>query len=274
MRTTSPYILPIIIITASSCNHTNTAPNSTQPITHDTIKSKSSITSSHLNHHLNPDSLISTHKDTLPPTQTHATSSPPTSKELDRLSDTITRCFQSLAPDNPLRQNLNSWYTTLDAVVLSLNINTPYWQDQCRQHLSASPYIKFSGPSKPEKINITPTTDPSADSIILRPDLSSYPADSSTISFTLTNNTNSTLTFGDPYTVAYRSTDSTWYELPYGGIWNEIGYALQTGGSHTFTVRLRPQLNHNKPGLYRLYKKVQFEHSTQPFWIMTEFHLH
>ncbi|MDE6668411.1 MAG: hypothetical protein K2K26_01865 [Muribaculaceae bacterium] len=264
MRITLSPLLLIFVTIASGCGHTNTAPVSTpSPIPYnDTLQSPPPHIS---------DSLIPTHKDTLPLPPTHAISSPPTSEELNRISDTISNHFQSLASSHPLRQNLNSWCTTSDSIIIFLNINTPYWQNQCRKYLSTSPYIAFQGPSQPEKITIIPTI---TDSIILCPDQLSYSADSPTISFTLTNNTHSTLTFGDPYTVAYRSTDGTWYKLPDRAIWNDIGYALQTGGSHTFTVNLRPQLNHNTPGVYRLYKKVWSEDYSQPLWIMTEFHLH
>ncbi len=197
----------------------------------------------------------------------------PLQKQLDELQDEIARKLKEIGPENPLCANI--WMTAVeeDSVIVSLTINTNYWQQQFQELISDSPLIKFDGPSQPKKIDVTLSHDFSADSIFISPDQKSYPANAANASFIIRYEGGHILTFGEKYIVGYKETNGNWYKLPHPGVWNDIGYILTKGGSHHFDVLLYPALNHNKPGIYRLYKEVSFENSDSTFWIMTEFTL-
>ncbi|MCI8997388.1 MAG: hypothetical protein HFJ95_00125 [Muribaculaceae bacterium] len=200
-------------------------------------------------------------------------SEPPTQQELSRLGDTIAKKFEALAADNPLRQNVWGWGVAQNHVDIYVHVNTPYWQKKFRNDICDSKYLHFDGPKGPKKINIEARTNIEVDSISLSPDASSFPADSEKVSFTLRNNNSRQLQFGVSYVVACRGEDGNWYDMPTEGFWNDMGIGLNKGGSHSFDVTMRPLLNNNKPGIYRLYKEVRFDGDKDYFWIMTEFRL-
>lgn len=198
---------------------------------------------------------------------------PPTEQELCRLSDTISKNFEALKADNPLRQNVWGWGVAQDHVDIYVLVNTPYWQKKFRNDVCDSRYLHFDGPKELEKINIEARTNIEADSISLSPNASSFPADSEKVSFTLRNDNSRLLEFGVSYVVACRGEDGNWYDMPTEGFWNSMGILLYKGGSHSFDVTMRPLLNNNKPGTYRLYKEVRFDGDKDYFWIMSEFRL-
>ncbi len=198
---------------------------------------------------------------------------PPTQQELRRLKDTISKNLNALPKDNPLRQNVYGWGIAQDHVDIYVLVNTPYWQKKFRSDVCDSKYLHFDGPKEPEKINIEARTNIEVDSISFFPESNSFPVDSEKISFTLKNDNSRQLQFGVQYIVARLGEDGNWYDMPTEGFWNDMGIGLNKGGLHRFDVTMRPRLNNNKPGTYRLYKKVTFEGDKDYFWIMSEFRL-
>lgn len=192
---------------------------------------------------------------------------------LEQLSEQIWSRRNELGRKNPLYYNCAGSAVEQDAVVIYLAINTPYWQEQFRRQISNSPFIRFEGPDKPEKITIQAEADSRKDSLYLLPDYTVYSTETETVTFTLYNeNEHRVLTFGSQYIVARQAADGQWYRLPHLGIWNDMAYGLAKG-KETFRVAMNPVLNRNKPGIYRLYKKVSFSGERKSFWLMAEFRL-
>lgn len=192
---------------------------------------------------------------------------------LDKLSEQVWRRRNELGRKNPLYYNCAGSAVEQDVVVIYLAINTPYWQEQFRKQISDSPFIRFEGPDEPEKITIQAEADSWKDSLYLLPDYSVYSTETETITFTLYNeNEHRVLTFGSQYIVARQADDGQWYRLPHLGIWNDMAYGLAKG-KDSFRVAMNPVLNRNKPGIYRLYKKVSFSGEQKSFWLMAEFRL-
>lgn len=192
---------------------------------------------------------------------------------LEQLSEQVWRRRNELGRKNPLYYNCAGSAVEQDVVVIYLAINTPYWQEQFRKQISDSPFIRFEGPDKPEKITIQAEADSWKDSLYLLPDYSVYSTETETITFTLYNeNEHRVLTFGSQYIVARQADDGQWYRLPHLGIWNDMAYGLAKG-KDSFRVAMNPVLNRNKPGIYRLYKKVSFSGEQKSFWLMAEFRL-
>lgn len=191
---------------------------------------------------------------------------------LDSLQDYIGRKLSALK-GNPLAQNIYATGQEEDAVIIYLSINTEYWREQFRHLITASSHIKFEGKSKPTKIDIKPEQLYVGDSIRLVLGKTSYPVTDEEIDFTITNIGERTILFGEDYIVAYRGDEGCWYRLPNPGIWYDLGYSLGKGAGKSFSARLHPALNRNKPGIYRLYKDFRFENEKSCRWLMTEFEL-
>ncbi len=205
---------------------------------------------------LNPDSITAPHT--------------PSEKELKELQTMILDRLQQLK-GNPLQANTYAVGLLPDAVEVYLEINTAYWQNEFRKNISKSPYVKFSGDSKPTPISEIVDSIVKPSDITLRPDKHSFPANSKSASFTLTNDSENNISFGEYYIVGYRGEDGKWYRLPHPGMWNDIGIELKPTGKYTFEAALTPLLNNNQPGVYRLYKYIRFEGEKSKKWLMTEF---
>ena len=196
---------------------------------------------------------------------------PCTIEGLEQLHQQIWDKREALGRDHPLFFNFHGSYATKDSLIVELAINTPDWQSLFRTQISGSPRIAFHGPAKPQRITLTVRQD---EGIRLQPDSAVFPTDAETASFTLCNLSQGVLQFGKRYVVGYQDTDGQWYALPHIGTWEDIGYALRGGGTHTFKAALLPKLNRNRPGTYRLYKEVYWANGRKDrFWIMTEFRL-
>ena len=99
-----------------------------------------------------------------------------------------------------------------------------------------------------------------------------YPVGTETISVELVNGNSHNLFFGDPYNVV-RKEGNRWILLHDGGAWNDIGHGLAQGGTFHFTARLHPLVNDNKPGIYKVVKRIKFNGSIQEWYMGAEFRI-
>lgn len=196
----------------------------------------------------------------------------PDEEDLKRLQNLISEKLGKLG-ENPLGENVWGCGVMADAVMVSMAINTPYWQNEFRKNISDSPYIRFDGPSEPKLISSLVDSVAEMTSIILRPDSLSFKVNSKYAVFSLINNSERNLEFGVDYIVGYKGQDDRWYKLPQPGFWADMGITLLPTGRYEIKTRLHPQLNRNKAGIYRLYKQVRFEDEKRNVWLMTEFRL-
>ena len=194
----------------------------------------------------------------------------PSEKELKDLQSLILDRLKEIK-GNPLQPNIYGIGLLPDAVEVYLEINTTYWQKEFRKSISNSPYIKFSGDSKPTPISELVESVVEINKVKLLPDEPSFAVNSKSASFTLTNESESNICFGEYYLIGYKGNDGLWYRLPNPGMWHDIGIELKPTGKHTFEAALTPSLNNNPPGVYRLYKSIRFEGEKQKIWLMTEF---
>lgn len=250
--------LIVLLFLISSCRHAST-----------TDSSDSLVDSGHSETYMEMDSIRVISNEVLE--EDDAGGNLATLEDLNALNDSILERLKRLDRDNPLRQNIHAFGPTDKAVEIYLAINTKHWQDEFKRYLSDSPNIVFKGPTKPIPIKNSIDSVAEIPGIILMSDSNDYPADSETVSFTLKNESDRSITFGDPYTVAYQGADNEWYELPQTGMWNDIGYELHPGGTHQINAKLYPRLNNNRPGTYRLYKRIRTAGGKKHVWIMTEF---
>ena len=78
--------------------------------------------------------------------------------------------------------------------------------------------------------------------------------------------------FGEQYHVV-RKEGNRWVFLYDGGVWNDLGHGLKQGGTSHFKARLRPVVNDNKPGVYKVIKEVGFSGSSQKWFMGAEFRI-
>lgn len=215
-------------------------------------------------------SAIEKESDPILKSDTITTHRTPSEKELKDLQSLILERLQEIK-GNPLQPNICGIGLLPDAVEVYLEINTKYWQNEFRKSISNSPYIKFSGDSKPTPISELVDSVVELNNVKLLPDKPSFSVNLKSASFTLTNESDTTISFGEYYLIGYKGNDGLWYRLPNPGMWNDIGIELKPTGKYAFEANLTPSLNNNQPGVYRLYKQIRFEGEKQKIWLMTEF---
>lgn len=194
-------------------------------------------------------------------------------EDLNKLNDSILERLKRLDKTNPLLLNITGFGLTQKTVEIYLEINTEYWRNEFKKYVVDSPYLDFTGPDKPVPISSSVDTVAEIPWVHLTPNNNEYPADSEKVDFTLKNEGDKAITFGEYYIIAYQGCNNEWYILPNSGFCNDIGYELKPYGSILLKANLFPRLNKNIPGIYRLYKRIKLEGSKKSVWIMTEFHL-
>lgn len=157
-----------------------------------------------------------------------------------------------------------------DTIFVGLMNNTPHYQEMFRKrvvsysavsHGKIQQGIPFIQPTSSDTMRITMQTEHSV-----------YPVGTETISVKLANGNSKDLFFGERYNVA-RKEGNRWILLHDGGAWNDIGYGLGQGDAHLFTARLRPIVNDNKPGTYKVVKEIGFKGSSQKWFMGAEFRI-
>ena len=157
-----------------------------------------------------------------------------------------------------------------DTTFVGLMNNTPHYQEMFRKrvvsysavsHGKIQQGIPFIQPTSSDTMRITMQTEHSV-----------YPVGTETISVELANGNSKDLFLGERYNVA-RKEGNRWILLHDGGAWNDIGYGLGQGDAHLFTARLRPIVNDNKPGTYKVVKEIGFKGSSQKWYMGAEFRI-
>lgn len=198
--------------------------------------------------------------------------SKPTAKELEELQNLISNRLEHLE-NNPLQQNVWGISVLANSVLVSMAINSAYWQSEFRKNISTSPYIEFDGPSEPTLISELVDTIIEQSEIKLLPDSSSFSINSKFVTFTLSNDSKANIEFGVKYIIGAKGVNNQWYRLPHPGIWQDMGIVLMPSGKYEIKAAMNPRLNNNKAGTYRLYKQIRFDGKKDDVWLMTEFQL-
>ncbi|EJX00558.1 hypothetical protein EVA_11310 [gut metagenome] len=157
-----------------------------------------------------------------------------------------------------------------DTIFVGLMNNTPRFQEMFRRkvvsysavsHGKVAENIVFDEPFSSDTLQVSMQTEKAV-----------YPVGTESITVQLTNGNPKGLFFGEEYWVV-RKEGKQWIFLHDGSAWNSIGYGLEKGGTHTFTARLHPLVNDNRPGIYRVVKRIGFSGSRQKWYMAAEFRM-
>lgn len=251
----------IALICLAGCNKRTDNKDINGPITEDSIPESDSVQLT---------SAVEQEYDSIMRYDTVSIPQTPSEKELKDLQSLILDRLQEIK-GNPLQPNIYGIGLLSDAVEVYLEINTKYWQNEFRKSISSSPYIKFSGDSKPTPISELVDSVVEPNNVKLLPNKPSFTTNSKYATFTLTNESENNICLGEYYLIGYKGNDGLWYRLPRPGMCDDIGIELKPTGKYTFEANLTPSLNNNQPGVYRLYKQMRFEGEKHKIWLMTEF---
>lgn len=169
-----------------------------------------------------------------------------TQKELARIKDLIERRLpHSKGPA------VSGYGIGQNCVEVSLWWNTKENQRKFLRHVCNSPAIRFGKTLDPVLDNRTGIS--SYQGITIRPNRHCYPASSTEIDFTLTNNSGHCIDYGERFYVTAQNENGKWYRIPGPNIFHDVAHVLESGSSGTVTATLYPAILANKPGTYRFF---------------------
>ena len=185
-------------------------------------------------------------------------------KQLHALMDSIGRKWESVPA--AVRANVAGYGVGAHTLDVHLVLNTPERQGDFRKHVLDSSALRFSGATGKEPCNVAGTDDTLGVSLV--PEFSCFPRDAREATFMLYNESESRVTSGEHYKIAYEQ-GGRWYWLPINDYAVDIAYVTRPGGTHRFTGHLHPQVNDNRPGRYRFFTEVSV--GGQEVMMMAEF---
>lgn len=196
-------------------------------------------------------------------------------KGVKRLRERIDNYWRKnrMVSNDTTAQNIHSTWIQNDdgdTIYVGLMNNTPHFQEMFRRKV-----VSYSAVSHGEiQYNVLFTQSASSDTlhVTMRTELPVYPVGTEVVSVELTNNNPRILFFGEQYHVV-RKEGNRWVFLYDGGVWNDLGHGLKQGGTSHFKARLRPVVNANKPGVYKVIKEVGFSGSSQKWFMGAEFRI-
>lgn len=192
-----------------------------------------------------------------------------------RLRKRIDDCWSKNVknPDDTIAQNIHSTWIQNDdgdTIFVGLMNNTPRYQEMFRRKVVS--YSAVSHGKIQQNVSFANITSSDTLQVTMLTEHPVYPVGAEIISVELTNRSSRDLFFGERYSVA-RKEGNRWILLHDGGAWNDLGHGLVQGGRYQFTARLRPIINDNKPGIYKVIKEIGFSGSSQKWFMGAEFRI-
>lgn len=195
-------------------------------------------------------------------------------KGVKRLRERIDNYWRKnrMISNDTTAQNIHSTWIQNDddTIYVGLMNNTLHFQEMFRRKV-----ISYSAVSHGKiRYNVPFTRSASSDTlhVTMQTELPVYPMGAEVVSVELTNNNPRDLFFGESYYVL-RKEGNRWVFLYDGGAWNDVGHGLTQGGSFHFKAWLHPIVNDNKPGVYKVIKKIGFSGSSQKWFMGAEFRI-
>lgn len=182
----------------------------------------------------------------------------------NRIHDYMSNCMNSITA-----KNICMTYTkNTDTIFVVLINNAPRFQEMFKREVISYSAVNHGKIQKPT--HFIPAASLDTLQITMKTEKPAYPAGTENIKVILTNNSPQRLFFGTAYTVA-RKVGKQWILLNAFNCWDSLGILLDSEGTYRFVANLYPLFNDNPPGIYRVYKEVGFDGSSEKWFMAAEF---
>lgn len=182
----------------------------------------------------------------------------------NRIHDYMSNCMNSITA-----KNICMTYTkNTDTIFVVLINNAPRFQEMFKREVISYSAVNHGKIQKPT--HFIPAASLDTLQITMKTEKPAYPAGTENIKVILTNNSPQRLFFGTAYTVA-RKVGKQWILLNAFNCWESLGILLDPKGTYRFVANLYPLFNDNPPGIYRVYKEVGFDGSSEKWFMAAEF---
>lgn len=193
-------------------------------------------------------------------------------KGVRKLMDSMWKKVTSLPRTDTIRENISTACQLHDGDTISvglINNNMPY-QEMFRKRILNYSALDFGKITPTQPLPFTTTSDTM--DISMRTEKPVYPVGTEEISVKISNNNDRMLFFGLDYGIARKEGDE-WLVLNTSTVWNSVGILIQKGRDYNFKAHMYNLVNDNKPGTYKVYKRIGFDGTRKEWYMSAEFKL-
>lgn len=193
-------------------------------------------------------------------------------KGVRKLMNSMWKKVTSLSRTDTIRENISTACQLHDGDTISvglINNNMPY-QEMFRKRILNYSALDFGKITPTEPLPFTTTSDTM--DISMRTEKPVYPVGTEEIPVKIYNNNDRMLFFGLDYGIARKEGDE-WLVLNTSTVWNSVGILIQKGRDYNFKAHMYNLVNDNKPGTYKVYKRIGFDGSRKEWYMSAEFKL-
>ena len=193
-------------------------------------------------------------------------------KGVRKLMDSMWKKVTSLPRTDTIRKNISTACQLHDGDTISvglINNNMPY-HEMFRKRILNYSALDFGKITPTQPLPFTTTSDTM--DISMRTEKPVYPVGTEEIPIKIFNNNDRMLFFGLDYGIA-RKEGNEWLVLNTSTVWNSVGILIQKGRDYNFKAHMYNLVNDNKPGTYKVYKRIGFDGTRKEWYMSAEFKL-
>lgn len=193
-------------------------------------------------------------------------------KGVRKLMDSMWKKVTSLPRTDTIRENISTACQLHDGDTISVGLinNAMPYQEMFRRRILNYSALDFGKITPTEPLPFTTTSDTM--DISMRTEKPVYPVGTEEIPVKISNNNDRMLFFGLDYGIARKEGDE-WLVLNTSTVWNSVGILIQKGRDYNFKAHMYNLVNDNKPGTYKVYKRIGFDGSRKEWYMSAEFKL-
>lgn len=157
-----------------------------------------------------------------------------------------------------------------DTIEVGLINNAMPYQEMFRRKILNYSALDFGKIEPPQPLPFTTTSDTMG--ISMKTEKTVYPVGTKEITVIISNNNSRTLFFGVDYGIARKKGDE-WIALNTSTVFNSLGIGVEKGRNYDFKAWMYNLVNDNKPGTYKIYKRIGFDGSRKEWYMSAEFRI-
>lgn len=193
-------------------------------------------------------------------------------KGVRKLMDILVDIIRKYPKADTIHENISTACQRYDGDTIEVGLinNAMPYQEMFRRKILNYSALDFGKIEPPQPLPFTTTSDTMG--ISMKTEKTVYPVGTKEITVIISNNNNRTLFFGVDYGIA-RKKGNEWIALNTSTVFNSLGIGVEKGRNYDFKAWMYNLVNDNKPGTYKIYKRIGFDGSRKEWYMSAEFRI-
>lgn len=193
-------------------------------------------------------------------------------KGVRKLMDILVDIIRKYPKADTIHENFSTACQRYDGDTIEVGLinNAMPYQEMFRRKILNYSALDFGKIELPQPLPFTTTSDTMG--ISMKTEKTVYPVGTKEITVIISNNNSRTLFFGVDYGIARKKGDE-WIALNTSTVFNSLGIGVEKGRNYDFKAWMYNLVNDNKPGTYKIYKRIGFDGSRKEWYMSAEFRI-